>query len=107
MEPRLVQTQAEVNAMIESIDRDKVDAAATKAVVEKEEREASIKAAECKAIADDAERDLAEALPALDAAVQCLNKLKCAPRPPAAASCAPPRGLTRPRRHCRRRAQEV
>ena len=50
--------------------------AATKTVVEREEREASLKAAECKAIADDAERDLAEALPALDAAVQCLNKLK-------------------------------
>ena len=44
--------------------------------VEREEAEAQKMAAETRAIAEDAQRDLAEALPALDAAVACLNKLK-------------------------------
>ncbi len=45
-------------------------------MVEKEEAEAQKMAGETRAIAEDAQRDLAEALPALDAAVACLNKLK-------------------------------
>ncbi len=45
-------------------------------VVEREEREAQALAASTKAIADDAERDLSAALPALDAAVACLSKLR-------------------------------
>ena len=44
--------------------------------VEREEAEAQKMAGETRAIAEDAQRDLAEALPALDAAVACLNKLK-------------------------------
>ena len=44
--------------------------------VEREEAEAQKMAAETRAIAEDAQRDLAEALPALDAAVACLNRLK-------------------------------
>ena len=46
------------------------------AVVLVEEASASKKAAETKAIADDAQRDLDEALPALAVAVQCLKDLK-------------------------------
>ena len=45
-------------------------------VVEKEEAEAQFMATATRAIAEDAERDLAEALPALDLAVACLSKLK-------------------------------
>ncbi len=41
-----------------------------------EEEAAQTKAAETKAIADDAQRDLDEALPALEEAVKCLNSLK-------------------------------
>ena len=37
----------------------------TKAIVQKEEAQATLKARETQAIADDAQRDLAEALPAL------------------------------------------
>ena len=48
----------------------------TQAVVEKEEKEASEMAMETKAIADDAERDLSQALPALEIAVACLSRLK-------------------------------
>lgn len=44
----------------------------TKAVVQKEEAEATRKAQETQAIADDAQRDLNEALPALVSTTQCL-----------------------------------
>ena len=76
MEPILIRTQAEVEQMIIEITRDKTAAAETKAVVEVEEASAAKKAADTKAIADDAQRDLDEALPALAEAVQCLKDLK-------------------------------
>ncbi|KAH9093106.1 hypothetical protein Ae201684P_008767 [Aphanomyces euteiches] len=76
LKPQLEKTQIEVEAMMVKITEDKKDADETKAVVEKEEQFANKKAADTKAIADDAQRDLDEALPALDAATQCLNKLK-------------------------------
>jgi dynein heavy chain len=76
MKPKLAQTQIEVDEMIVQITADKAVAAETKAVVEVEEASASKKAAETKAIADDAQRDLDEALPALAEAVQCLKDLK-------------------------------
>lgn len=44
--------------------------------VESQEAVAQEKAAATKAIADDAQRDLDEALPALDVAVACLKDLK-------------------------------
>ena len=62
--------------MIINIDKDKRDAAETQTVVAAEEEAAQTKAAETKAIADDAQRDLDEALPALEEAVKCLNSLK-------------------------------
>ncbi|KAL8022251.1 putative AAA+ ATPase domain, dynein heavy chain region D6 P-loop domain-containing protein [Plasmopara halstedii] len=76
LKPQLEQTQFEVEEMMKQITSDKKDADETKAIVEKEEQSANKKAAETKEIADDAQRDLDEALPALEAAVQCLNKLK-------------------------------
>ncbi|TYZ61500.1 hypothetical protein PybrP1_006824 [[Pythium] brassicae (nom. inval.)] len=76
LKPQLERTQLEVDAMMQQIVRDKRDADETKAVVEKEEQIANKKAADTQAIADDAQRDLDEALPALEAAVQCLNRLK-------------------------------
>ena len=76
MAPVLKKTSEEVSAMIVQIDKDKVDAGKTKAVVEEIEAQANIEAAEAKAIADDAQRDLDEALPALDEAVACLALLK-------------------------------
>lgn len=76
MEPQLVQTQQEVEQMIIQITKDKGLAADTKAKVEEEEASAAQKAAETKSLADDAQRDLDEAIPALAAAVQCLKELK-------------------------------
>eukprot|EP01041_Mallomonas_annulata_P000971 gene971-1882_t len=76
MEPKLIKTQADVEEMIIVITKDKAEAAQTKAIVEVEEASASKKAADTKSIADDAQRDLDEALPALAEAVQCLQDLK-------------------------------
>ena len=76
MQPILARTQKEVNEMIIQIEKDKADAAITKAVVEKEEEVANEKARATKLIADDAQKDLDEALPALEEAVQCLSELK-------------------------------
>jgi dynein heavy chain len=76
LEPVLIKTQAEVDEMIVQIGIDKEAAGVTKESVEKEEAAATAKATETKAIADDAQRDLDEALPALEMAVACLNKLK-------------------------------
>ena len=45
----------------------------TKVVVQKEENEATIEAEKTQAIADDAQRDLDEALPMLDAALASLK----------------------------------
>ena len=50
-------------------------AAETRIVVQKDEEEAVKKAKEAKAIADDAQRDLDEALPALEAALASLKSL--------------------------------
>lgn len=76
MEPRLLSTQKDVEDMMIRIDVDKAAAAETKVIVEKEEAEAQAMASATKAIADDAEKDLSEALPALELAVACLSKLK-------------------------------
>jgi dynein heavy chain len=74
--PALEQTQKEVSEMMVVIEKDKADAAVVQTAVAKEEAEANIKASETQAIKDDAQKDLDEALPALDQAVQCLKRLK-------------------------------
>jgi len=76
MQPILAETQIKVAEMIVNIDKDKASAAETKIVVEQEEASANKLAAETKAIADDAQADLDKALPALEKAVECLDKLK-------------------------------
>merc|ERR1719253_156825 len=58
------------------IAKDKEDAAVTQKEVAAEEDVANAKAKEAKAIKEDAQKDLDEALPALDLAVQCLKRLK-------------------------------
>ena len=91
LQPVLIKTSGEVEEMMKQIAKDKESAAETKAEVEVEEKTASAKAAECAAIRDDAQRDLDEALPALEAAVQALKNLnrndivevKAMQRPPA------------------------
>ena len=93
MRPKLIVTQQEVEQFLVVIERDKEAAAETKVVVEKEEKEAQVRAAETKAIAMDAEKDLAEALPALDKAVACLNRLRRADLDEVRAMKKPPQGV--------------
>jgi dynein heavy chain len=76
LQPVLTKTQIEVDELMAQIKIDKADADKTKVIVEAQESEANVKAAATKEIADSAQADLDLALPALDAAVQCLNKLK-------------------------------
>mmetsp|Transcript_24429 Transcript_24429/g.96934 ORF Transcript_24429/g.96934 Transcript_24429/m.96934 type:complete len:2723 (+) Transcript_24429:2309-10477(+) len=76
MEPQLIKTQGEVEKMIVKIDVDKQDASETQKLVVAEEASAREKELETQSIADDAQRDLDEALPALDEATKCLNSLK-------------------------------
>ena len=71
----LAQTAIEVEQMMVQIAVDKEAADVTKKQVQQQEAAANIKAASAKEIAEDAQRDLDEALPALDAAVSSLRSL--------------------------------
>ncbi|XP_070190635.1 dynein axonemal heavy chain 1-like isoform X2 [Littorina saxatilis] len=75
MRPLLAEAVQESIATMEKISVDTAIAEETKAVVQKEEAQATKKAEETQAIADDAQRDLNEALPALDAALASLKSL--------------------------------
>lgn len=93
MQPVLIETSRNVEEMMVQISKDKEDADQTRSVVLKEESDATIKAKECKEIADDAQRDLDEALPALDAAVASLKSLKVSDIQEVAAYKTPPAGV--------------
>ena len=75
MKPMLEEATKDTEATMIQIDKDSVVAEQTREMVQKEESSASIMAEECKSIADDAQRDLNEALPALDAALKSLKSL--------------------------------
>ncbi|CAK9050575.1 Dynein axonemal heavy chain 1 (Axonemal beta dynein heavy chain 1) (Ciliary dynein heavy chain 1) (Heat shock regulated protein 1) (HSRF-1) (hDHC7) [Durusdinium trenchii] len=74
--PVLEKTQKEVSEMMVVITKDKGEAEEVSKAVAAEEAAAALKAEETQAIKDDAQRDLDEALPALDQAVECLKKLR-------------------------------
>ena len=75
MQPMLKEAKEETEAAMIKITVDKEIAEETALAVGKEEAEADAMARETKEIADDAQRDLDEALPALDAAVASLKSL--------------------------------
>ncbi|CBZ56170.1 Dynein heavy chain 1, axonemal, related [Neospora caninum Liverpool] len=75
-QPVLIATSEEVEQKMVQIQKDRALADETKVRVAQEDAEASQKAAETQALKDDAQRDLDEALPAFDQAVECLKKLK-------------------------------
>ena len=75
LQPVLKKTAIEVEEMMAVISVDKESAEVTKVAVAKEEKEANRMKEETQAIADSAQKDLDEALPALDAAVQALKQL--------------------------------
>ena len=76
LEPELKQKNEDVGALLVRLQEDQKKADEVRTVVVKEEEVAKKKASETEAIKEDAERDLNEALPALEAAtkvhyVQC------------------------------------
>lgn len=75
MQPMLKQAAEETATAMVEITASKAVAEETAVSVGKDEKIAETKAKETKEIADDAQRDLDEALPALEAAVQSLKKL--------------------------------
>ena len=76
MKPQLAIAQRETDETIVQIEKDTIVANETKKVVTEKEVDASEKAAKSTEIKTSAERDLAEALPALEEALKSLKNLK-------------------------------
>ncbi|XP_070710496.1 dynein axonemal heavy chain 6 [Pempheris klunzingeri] len=75
LEPVLKQKSIDVDALMEKLAIDQESADEVRKVVKEDEALAKVKAEDTQAIADDAQRDLDEALPALEGANQALNSL--------------------------------
>ncbi|XP_075260085.1 dynein axonemal heavy chain 6-like isoform X4 [Convolutriloba macropyga] len=75
LEPQLQKKSAETGALMEKLVVDQEEADKVRSVVAEDEAMARVKAGETKAIADESQRDLDEALPALEAAQKALDSL--------------------------------
>ncbi|CAI8026112.1 Dynein heavy chain 3, axonemal [Geodia barretti] len=75
LQPQLVQTSKETDELMVKIEKDTVEAEAKKQVVAADEAVANEAASKSQAIKDECEADLAEAIPALEAAINALNTL--------------------------------
>ena len=75
LQPVLVVKTAETEVLLKEVAQDKIKADQVKAVVSVEEKEVGEQAKETQIIKDDAQKDLDEALPALEASVKALNSL--------------------------------
>ena len=76
LQPKLVVAQEETAEMMVVIERETEEAMKVKVVVEADEAAASATAAEVKAVKDDCEADLAEAIPVLNSAMAALDTLQ-------------------------------
>jgi dynein heavy chain len=76
LQPVLKKTSEENAALMVTIDKNQKEAAVTKANVQKDEAAANEVAAGANAMKQDCEKDLAEAMPALEAALGALKNLK-------------------------------
>ncbi|KAL8573170.1 Dynein heavy chain 3, axonemal [Nucella lapillus] len=76
LQPELIKTSAETEKLMVKIEQDTVEVEAKKEVVAVDEAVANEAAAAAQAIKDECESDLAEAIPALEAAISALNTLK-------------------------------
>nr|XP_015200901.1 PREDICTED: dynein heavy chain 6, axonemal [Lepisosteus oculatus] len=75
LEPILKQKSIDVNALMEKLTVDQEKADQVRRIVKEDEAMAKVKAEDTQAIADDAQRDLDEALPALENANKALDAL--------------------------------
>ncbi|XP_008290011.1 dynein heavy chain 3, axonemal [Stegastes partitus] len=76
LQPELIQTSAETDKMMVKIEQETVEVDAKKELVSADEKVANEAAAAAQAIKDECEGDLAEAMPALEAALSALDTLK-------------------------------
>ncbi|KAF6321024.1 dynein axonemal heavy chain 6 [Rhinolophus ferrumequinum] len=75
LEPVLLIKSQDVEALVDKLAADQENADQVRNIVREDEASAKVKAEETQAIADDAQRDLEEALPALEAANKALDSL--------------------------------
>ncbi|KAL3855114.1 hypothetical protein ACJMK2_014343, partial [Sinanodonta woodiana] len=75
LQPQLVQASKEVDEIMVVIERDSIEVAKVEKVVKADEAVANEQAKAAQAIKDECDADLAEALPALNAALDALNTL--------------------------------
>uniref|UniRef100_A0A8C5QWI6 Dynein axonemal heavy chain 3 n=3 Tax=Leptobrachium TaxID=161697 RepID=A0A8C5QWI6_9ANUR len=75
LQPELIKTSAETEKMMIKIEKETLDVDAKREVVSADEKVANEAAAASKAIKDECEGDLAEAMPALEAAISALDTL--------------------------------
>ncbi|XP_060619679.2 dynein axonemal heavy chain 6 isoform X2 [Anolis sagrei] len=75
LEPVLKEKSVDVEALMEKLAVDQENADQVRRIVQEDEAIAKVKAEDTQAIADDAQRDLDEALPALEAANRALDSL--------------------------------
>ncbi|MBN3303948.1 DYH3 protein, partial [Amia calva] len=76
LQPELIKTSADTEKMMVKIEQETVEVDAKKELVSADEKVANEAAAAAKAIKDECEGDLAEAMPALEAALAALDTLK-------------------------------
>ena len=76
LQPQLIKTQKETADMLVVIEEETKKAEVTRSSVKKDEAIANQKASEAKAIKDECEADLSEAIPALNSALEALDTLK-------------------------------
>ncbi|XP_066239555.1 dynein axonemal heavy chain 3 [Saccopteryx leptura] len=75
LQPQLIQTSEETDKMMVKIEEETMEADAKKLLVQADEKEANAAAAIAQGIKDECEGDLAEAMPALEAALAALDTL--------------------------------
>ncbi|XP_061330226.1 dynein axonemal heavy chain 3 isoform X2 [Pezoporus flaviventris] len=75
LQPELIKTSEETDKMMVRIEKETIEVDAKKELVSADEKEANEAAAAAKAIKDECEGDLAEAMPALEAALSALDTL--------------------------------
>ncbi|XP_078532463.1 dynein axonemal heavy chain 6-like [Lissotriton helveticus] len=75
LEPVLQRKSVDVDALMEKLSVDQENADQVRRIIKEDEATAKVKAEDTQAIADDAQRDLDEALPALQAANKALDSL--------------------------------
>lgn len=81
LQPQLVVSQEENAKMMVVIEKESVEVEATSKVVRADEAVANEQAAEAQALKDECEAELAEAIPALEAALAALDTLKVSKQP--------------------------